>query len=788
MTKWLSGAILCLIFGMGCEDQAVETDEMGPRRGLGDAGVRLRDDAYIPTIMDCDEGDTRPCGSRTGECRQGIERCLNELWSGLCEGEQGPAEELCDLLDNDCDRNIDEDFNLGGNCKVRDERNIEQDGIIVCDPETGIPWCRLETECEPDLDGDGFNACEDCDDTDPHNFPGNPERCDHRDNNCNEFIDEHYDLGARCTIGEGECRRGGVTQCAPNELEIVCVGERGEEHVEICDGLDNDCDVRIDEDFQINAPCEMGEGACAVLGRLVCAPDGGVQCDGEPVAPGVETCNSIDDDCDGAVDEGFMLGGVCAAGVGACRREAEVECTAEGDVGCAAIAGEPRPEVCNFIDDDCNDIVDDGFDVLTDPNNCGECGNVCPAPGAECIDGACFRTFWVSERVGSDARGIGSRDRPWRTIFYATATVPPANPVDSIPRARIYVAPGRYAVDQHPEEPERFPIRMRDTVQLVGAGETPDEVVIDGGARDNPLARPGGGELLAIVDMADEANLAANFTIRNGGANPRFGAIRVSTSAANLPTPTVVAFNDIWIQQARANSAYSALLVYDSSATLNGVIVEDSVGSGSRGLILTSNSFVFFNGVTFRHNDIGEPGGYGLVHVSGGEATFLNTVVVNNQGNGLQFRDLAQGRVIHGTFAGNTGAGIAVLEGATTVIANSVFANNGEFAILVNELAVADTELINNLFFENIAGLYTDLRRRFIGDIDTLNMMDTASGNFIGDPVFFSLDSANVRLREGSQCVDRADPAHAVRYDFDGNPRPRGGAADVGAFESFLEP
>ncbi len=788
MTRVFWAMLVCVTATVGCDDPPPKGDGEGPRRRVGDGGVRHRGDADINTIMDCAEGDTRPCGSRIGECRQGTERCIQELWTGQCEEEVGPTDEVCDLLDNDCDENVDEMFNIGGDCKVRDERQIEQNGVIACDPETGMPLCRLETECNPDNDADGFNACEDCDDDDPHNFPGNPERCDHRDNNCNGFIDEHYDLGAACVIGQGECRGGGITECAPNELEVICVGESGDQNVEICDGLDNDCDTLIDEDYQLNAPCEVGAGACAEPGRLVCAAEGGTRCDGEPGDPGIETCNGVDDDCDGSEDEGFGVGDICGEGVGGCRREAEIECTPDGDPICPVMAGEPMPEICNFIDDDCNGIVDDNFDVLTDINNCGACGNICPLPGPECIDGACFRTFWINEQTGSDANGDGSVADPWRTISHGADTVPPADPVANVPRARIYVAPGRYAVDQHPEEPEVFPIRMRDTVQLVGAGETPDEVVIDGGSIGDARARPGGGELLAVVDMADEQNLVANLMVLNGGANPRFSALRVSTSADNLMTPTLVEFKDVWIREARANSAYPAMVIYDSEVYLDAVVVEDSVGSGSRGLILSSYGTVVFDGVTFQRNDVGEPGGFGLVHVSAGEATFLNPVVINNEGNGLQFRDLAEGVVYHGTFAGNTGAGIAVLEGASTIIANSVFANNGAYGLLVNAEAVADTEVINNLFHENVSGLLTDLRNRRIGDLDTLNDLDTASANYIGDPVFYNRVSGNVRLREGSQCVDMADPNHVVGHDFDGNPRPRGDRADVGAFESFHEP
>ncbi|GAB4289623.1 MAG: hypothetical protein Kow0090_02400 [Myxococcota bacterium] len=37
-------------------------------------------------------------------------------------------------------------------------------------------------------------------------------------------------------------------------------------------------------------------------------------------------------------------------------------------------------EICDHLDNDCNGIVDEGFDLLSDPANCGECENLCPTP------------------------------------------------------------------------------------------------------------------------------------------------------------------------------------------------------------------------------------------------------------------------------------------------------------------------------------------------------------------------------------------------------------------------
>lgn len=76
--------------------------------------------------------------------------------------------------------------------------------------------------------------------------------------------------------------------------------------LERCDGVDNDGDDSIDEDWpELGAACggHGGRGEC-VQGTLVCAGDGsGLVCEGE-VGPRDEVCDGKDNDCDGIEDNG----------------------------------------------------------------------------------------------------------------------------------------------------------------------------------------------------------------------------------------------------------------------------------------------------------------------------------------------------------------------------------------------------------------------------------------------------------------------------------------------------
>lgn len=72
---------------------------------------------------------------------------------------------------------------------------------------------------------------------------------------------------------------------------------------EVCDGLDNDCNNQVDEsDPQIGLPCTTGlQGECG-FGERTCS-GGALVCE-QTQFPVPETCNGLDDDCDGAIDDG----------------------------------------------------------------------------------------------------------------------------------------------------------------------------------------------------------------------------------------------------------------------------------------------------------------------------------------------------------------------------------------------------------------------------------------------------------------------------------------------------
>ncbi len=380
-------------------------------------------DAGRPDGGECVPNETRLCGSgpSIGLCRRGMETCGPDGVFGPCAGAVGPADELCNGADDDCDTRVDEDLGLGDPCVgegacgegVVECRNARE---LRCSTEpggsadaSGSEACnRLDDDCDGMIDED-FGAGADCEgrcgpglrecdaagiavcSTDPtgSEAAGRPEACDGFDNDCDGAVDEGFGLGEGC-LGPGgcgpgvfECDDGGEARCssAPG-------GSQSPASPEVCDGADDDCDGAIDEGLGVGVPC-VGALPCDG-GVTECGPGGRLRCSTDPggsAEDGVERCNGLDDDCDGATDEGLELGAPCPA-LGQCPAST-LACGIGEVVVCATWPGGPLdasdPETCDGRDEDCDGAVDEGLGLGGGCEALGICGAglvECAADGA----------------------------------------------------------------------------------------------------------------------------------------------------------------------------------------------------------------------------------------------------------------------------------------------------------------------------------------------------------------------------------------------------------------------
>jgi hypothetical protein len=181
--------------------------------------------------------------------------------------------------------------------------------------------------------------------------------------------------GAPETYGIGQCLPG-TQQCQALDLDVGQWGECDGEvlpEMEICDGVDNDCNGEVD-DGQGVTMCGIGTCAhevpnCVGGEEQLCDPLDGAQ---------PEICNGQDDDCDGDIDDGLGDDGQ-TCGVGQCEHSVS---GCEGGVipPCDPFEG-ATDEVCDAIDNDCDGATDEGLPDLQ--CGCGVCDHIVPS----CING-----------------------------------------------------------------------------------------------------------------------------------------------------------------------------------------------------------------------------------------------------------------------------------------------------------------------------------------------------------------------------------------------------------------
>jgi len=257
-----------------------------------------------------------------------------------------------DAIDSDDDGDgidsVDEDLDGDGDPTTDDsDGDGTPDYLDDDDDDDGVPTT------DEDYDGDGDPADNDADgDGDP------------------DYLDTDSD-----NDGSGD-----AADCEPIDASI------NPSAIEYCDGVDNDCDGSVDEDDAIDASTWYADSDTDGYGdpgttTISCTADSGwvadaTDCDDSDPAvyPGAdEYCNGIDDDCDGAIDEGSPVDvstwyadtdgdgfGDAGSSQQACTQPSGYEANA---LDCDDADGAVFPgadEYCDAVDNDCDGRVDEG--------------------------------------------------------------------------------------------------------------------------------------------------------------------------------------------------------------------------------------------------------------------------------------------------------------------------------------------------------------------------------------------------------------------------------------------
>ncbi len=358
-----------------------------------------------PVASECAAGESRACGNAAvGACKQGTQRCVDGKFATSCTGEVKPGTEVCNEVDDDCDGQIDEGVTQSFFV------DTDGDGFGVAGPGT-VAACTKPPGTAP-VSGD----CDDRAGSGASIFPGATEICDAArvDENCNGASNEGC---GGCTAGMTQqcCAGRGSQRCEATDAGTVLSSCSVIATVEVCNGVDDDCDGQIDEQALLtnfdggalpvdgglampDGTCRAGLGQCLASGTTTCTSTGLV-CMVLTGSPRPESCNGLDDDCDGLIDNGPIASpdggmvqidagvgapdGTCRRGVGACASVGVTNCAGVGALVCVAPPETgPSTELCNGLDDDCDGATDEDLGT----QSCGQ--GTCARTVQACLNGA----------------------------------------------------------------------------------------------------------------------------------------------------------------------------------------------------------------------------------------------------------------------------------------------------------------------------------------------------------------------------------------------------------------
>ena len=336
------------------------------------------------------------------KCLCGAEFPYSASVGGDCNDQNGQifpdATEVCNLSDDDCDEQVDEGAATGCQQAWTDG---DADGFGVGESACVCPGTP------------GFAGAKgDCNDQNPQIKPGALETCNGADDNCNDLSDEPGAFGCEKHFFDGDGDGYGLiadSQClcaADGKYTAKAAGDCNDDDkvvfpggTEACDQKDNNCNGQVDEGVKTTFypdNDEDGFGASYSTKEACSAPDGFVAQGGDcndfngGIYPGkAEGCDFIDNDCDGATDEGLPQvtvyvdldgdshGAEGTSGISHCLLDKDGDGTPESAPNGYALAA-----------DDCNDsasVTYPGADELCDGelNDCTaqvadyQCPEVC---------------------------------------------------------------------------------------------------------------------------------------------------------------------------------------------------------------------------------------------------------------------------------------------------------------------------------------------------------------------------------------------------------------------------
>jgi len=477
--------------------------------------------------------------------------------------------------------------------------------------------------------------------------------------------------------------------------------------------------------------------------------------------------------CPGPGDDG--MGGAGGDGTGGSGGDgtggsggapAECDSTGDGDATCAA--ANPSTPVC--ADGVCVECADHDRCV----------SEVCDRDASTCVPVeqvvyVANGGFLGDEESGEDMPGCGVPQSKCLTVRYAVD-----NRLDEeLGRTWVKVADGQYR--------DRIEI-ANQTVQLIGGndvrlgtpqGAGPNQAMVDIAESANVLIDQmriiALGEGSSVVGCAGEFRQPSSVKIHRSSASQASGvAIYIRNDCSGEIVDSVVSNNDsdgIW-RRTSGNQSTDALVV-------RGSVIENNDGVA----IVAENG-----SVEIQQSLISENGGGGI-RIQNSSFLIRNNFIQNN---GEAFS--ATTSTLGGVVIEIDGPDLRIFE-FNTVVGNEIEPNQNKSPGIACE-TVAPVEIKNNIVWGNEGGnsgaVDPDAQVSGFCDVSYSNVQGGLTqefqliigpGNIDTDPLFVDPFRGDYRIQAESLAKDAADPEATVDVDFDSNPRPVGGAHDMGAHE-----
>jgi hypothetical protein len=407
--------------------------------------------------------------------------------------------------------------------------------------------------------------------------------------------------------------------------------------------------------------------------------------------------------------------------------------------------------------------------------------------------GAKMSAYYVSPG-GSDETGTGTIEAPLRTIQRGLDYL-------SINGGEIWVMPGVYTLEVS---------EYADGYTMISWPDKQDITLIlttDALGNSGPATIDAQG-VGRIINVPYSVNITIEgLTLQNGNWNGESGVGIKLAGGVNLD------LYDVVITGCTADSGGSGAGIYcadqmDHIVAKNCIFTNNHANGGNGGAIYADGATVIINDSTFSGNsaDWGGVAYRGTWEVTNGTFSgnsasiggiaYQGTWEVTNcsfSGNSSNWGGVADGgpsyssvwEVTNSTFSGNSADFGGVAYRSMWTVINSTF--NGNSASTFGGVACDSTwAVINSIFaggsdskFDNVNG--------------TMGHSNVANGDWAdfitveciaNDPLFLNALGGDLHLDKGSPCIDGGTWETGVpSSDADGDPRPHGFGADIGAYE-----